>query len=108
MTPLEVEALLVRLAAALHHVETTDEDARWLLLAEVVDPGAELLAFSLAEARRRGPSKLATGLSSARRYTGAYRQTAAPRPQPRAPRRRWLGDDPDRVAAAQAAPAAAA
>lgn len=97
MTPVEIEAMLIRWSAAARQVESTDEDGRWQLLAEVVDPGPDLLAVSLKEAERRGPSQF------------AYTLAGQTKPQKsKKPGRGWLRDHGNPLTAAQAEPPIAA
>jgi len=93
LTPIQAEALLVRYQGILGYLETTDEQGRWALLAEAVDPGPYAERMSIRVARERGVSKLAVSMSA-----GYSNDLAAVRV--------WLRrNDPDRLRAAQAPPA---
>lgn len=103
MTPIEAEALLVRYQAAMPQVERADEHGRWELLGEIIDPGPDLLIISLQVAQERGVSKLALTM------TGTAQQTVKEqRGRVNHTPRRWLGDDRDRLAAAETVPSVAA
>jgi len=64
MTPLEAEALLVRYQSILPYLDRCEEQARWALLAEVVDPTPEAEAASLEVALERGVSRLALAMAA--------------------------------------------
>lgn len=61
MTPLEMQALLIRHGAALRLVRSTHD--RYALLLSVVCPSEQVEAASLAEAERHGITELAVVLS---------------------------------------------
>lgn len=76
--------MLIRHAAAIRCVETTDEDGRLDLLASVVAPGDAVLEASLSVAKDKGVSTLALRLAKTHR-------AELRRPSRTAPgRRQWL------------------
>jgi hypothetical protein len=96
MNPLQAEALLVRYQGILGYLETTDEQGRWALLAEVIDPNPYALKASLTVAAERGISKLAVTMAA-----GYHNDLAHARA--------WLRRNyPNRFRAAEAMPAAVA
>lgn len=61
--------MLIRYEAAITQVPFVAEEDRWALLADVLDPRAELLRISLAAAEHRGVKQMAYRLLSKTKRT---------------------------------------